>query len=233
MLEMRNVSYSYTGKGKAKVSVLENRTMKFEKGSIYALFGPSGSGKTTCLMLLGGLEIPNQGKILLDGQDISEIGYQKLRQKYVSYIFQDYMLFPYMTALENVLVSAQISLKKQDKNMVKQKATELLYSLGLVEAEVNRKVTELSGGQQQRVAIARALVTEADYILADEPTGNLDRENTVSIMELMGQIAHERNKALVIVTHSEYVRNECDHVYYIDKDMDKEGGYESCKTNIN
>lgn len=217
MLEMKNVSYSYRNRKKQEVSVLRNKSFLFEKGKIYALFGPSGSGKTTCLALLGGLESPDSGEIMLDEIDIREIGYQNLRQKYVSYIFQDYQLFPYMTALENVMVAERISHGKSEKNVMQNRCRDQLLRLGLKEEEIGRKVTELSGGQQQRVAIARALVTEADYLLADEPTGNLDKENTVHIVETMKQIAHEQDRCVIVVTHSEYVKKQCDCVYSLEE----------------
>lgn len=218
MLEMKNVSYSYHVKKRGIVPVLIDQSLSFEAGKMYALFGPSGAGKTTCLALLGGLEIPQTGEILLDGKSIAQIGYRRLRQQFVSYIFQDYQLFPYMTALENVMVAARIS-KKEDKTVLQERCDSMLKTLGLGQGERTRKVTELSGGQQQRVAIARALITDADYILADEPTGNLDKANTKNIVALMKDIAHERNKCVIIVTHSEYVKKQCDIFYPI-------GGYE-------
>ena len=180
---------------------------------MYALFGPSGSGKTTCLSLLGGLDEPDFGKVLLDGKDIKEIGPEKLRREHVAYIFQDYQLFPYMTALENVMVAERISHGKSKKSAMKERCSGFLAQLGLTKAEMNRKVTELSGGQQQRVAIARALVTEAEYILADEPTGNLDKENTAKIVEILEGIAHDQGRCVIIVTHSGYVKGQCDTVY--------------------
>lgn len=219
MLEMKGVDYSYKGKNHGEVTVFQNKSLTFEKGNVYALYGPSGSGKTTCLMLLGGLEKPDKGEIILDNRNIAEIGYQKLRQRYVSYVFQDYQLFPYMTALENVMVARKIAHKEENKKEQQKKCVDLLVSLGLEQSQMSRRVTKLSGGQQQRVAIARALATEADYILADEPTGNLDKENTVSIIELLKNIAYDKGKCVVIVTHSEYVKNRCDVTYRISKEI--------------
>ena len=212
MLEMKEVTYSYRTK-KRIVPVLRKRSFRFEKGKMYALFGPSGSGKTTCLSLLGGLEEPDFGKVLLDGTDIKEIGQEKLRREHVSYIFQDYQLFPYMTALENVMVAERISHGKSKKSAMKERCSGFLAQLGLTQAEMNRRVTGLSGGQQQRVAIARALVTDAEYILADEPTGNLDKDNAAKIVEILEGIAHEQDRCVIIVTHSEYVKKQCDTVY--------------------
>ena len=206
MLEMINVSYAYKSK-KEIVHVLDKVTYRFEIGEMYGIFGPSGSGKTTCLSLLAGLEKPDEGEILLDGENIQNIGGRKLRQNSISLVFQDYQLFDYMTSLENVMVAAQISLPDVPK---KELIKMCRYSLG--------KVTELSGGQQQRVAIARALITDAKYILADEPTGNLDKENRRKIVELLQQIAHEQDRCVIVVTHSDYVKKKCDICYEMGDD---------------
>mgnify|MGYP004476168535 CR=1 FL=1 len=176
MLEMINVSYAYKSK-KEIVHVLDKVTYRFEIGEMYGIFGPSGSGKTTCLSLLAGLEKPDEGEILLDGENIQNIGGRKLRQNSISLVFQDYQLFDYMTSLENVMVAAQISLPDVPKKELIKMCRDSLVMVGLDDSQITRKVTELSGGQQQRVAIARALITDAKYILADEPTGNLDKEN--------------------------------------------------------
>lgn len=181
MLEMINVSYAYKSK-KEIVHVLDKVTYRFEIGEMYGIFGPSGSGKTTCLSLLAGLEKPDEGEILLDGENIQNIGGRKLRQNSISLVFQDYQLFDYMTSLENVMVAAQISLPDVPKKELIKMCRDSLVMVGLDDSQITRKVTELSGGQQQRVAIARALITDAKYILADEPTGNLDKENRRKIV---------------------------------------------------
>lgn len=216
MLSMENVSYSYKNRNKVDVKVLENKSMDFEQGKFYTIYGASGSGKTTCLSLLGGLESPIEGRISLDNVDIKKIGYNNLRKHYVSYVFQDFHLFSYMTAIENVMLSIHISGKIKDKRKSKEKAITLLSSLGLIEAEMNRVVTKLSGGQQQRVAIARALATEGNYILADEPTGNLDKENTQNIIDIFKKLAVEQNKCVITVTHSESFRKQCDISYSLE-----------------
>lgn len=213
MLEMNHVTYSYH-KAKETVRVFEDKTLSFEQGTMYGIFGPSGSGKTTCLALLGGLEHPDEGEILLDGVNIEKIG-QNLRKHHISYVFQDYQLFPYMTAVENLMAAVQISEPKENYKILKEKCKGKLIDMGLEPDQIKRKVTELSGGQQQRVAIARALVTNAEYILADEPTGNLDKENTQKIVCLLQQIAHEQKKCVIVVTHSEFVKKNCDVCYRI------------------
>ncbi len=208
MLEMNHVSFSYTNKkNNLDRLVIEDRSEKFKPGTIYCIYGASGAGKTTCLSLLGGLDSPTKGTITLDDVDIKSIGYSNLRRKYISYIFQDFHLFPYMNAIENVMMAMD---NKKSKEERKQYAIELLNSVGIQRSEMKRRVTMLSGGQKQRVAIARALATESQYILADEPTGNLDKENTINIISILKNLAKEQNKCVIIVTHSERVREQCD-----------------------
>lgn len=227
MLEMINVSYAYKSK-KEIVHVLDKVTYRFEIGEMYGIFGPSGSGKTTCLSLLAGLEKPDEGEILLDGENIQNIGGRKLRQNSISLVFQDYQLFDYMTSLENVMVAAQISLSDVPKKELIKMCRDSLVMVGLDDSQITRKVTELSGGQQQRVAIARALITDAKYILADEPTGNLDKENRRKIVELLQQIAHEQDRCVIVVTHSDYVKKKCDICYEWEMTM-RNKWWQACK----
>ncbi len=210
MLSMTNVSYGYKNKNNANLLILENRTMEFKSGIFYTIYGASGSGKTTCLSLLGGLDTPVKGTIFLDGVDIKKIGYNNLRKRHVAYVFQDFHLFSYMNAIENVMIAIDIAGKIKNKKQAKEKAINLLYSLGLVEPDINRVITKLSGGQQQRVAIARALATDAKYILADEPTGNLDKENTQNIINIFKKLVYEQDKCVIVVTHSEYLKQQSD-----------------------
>lgn len=161
---------------------------------------------------------PDEGEILLDGENIQNIGGRKLRQNSISLVFQDYQLFDYMTSLENVMVAAQISLPDVPKKELIKMCRDSLVMVGLDDSQITRKVTELSGGQQQRVAIARALITDAKYILADEPTGNLDKENRRKIVELLQQIAHEQDRCVIVVTHSDYVKKKCDICYEMGDD---------------
>ena len=196
---MINVSYAYKSK-KEIVHVLDKVTYRFEIGEMYGIFGPSGSGKTTCLSLLAGLEKPDEGEILLDGENIQNIGGRKLRQNSISLVFQDYQLFDYMTSLENVMVAAQISLPDVPKKELIKMCRDSLVMVGLDDSQITRKVTELSGGQQQRVAIARALITDAKYILADEPTGNLDSASSKEILQILKSM-HEQGKTVILITH--------------------------------
>ncbi|WP_066716862.1 ABC transporter ATP-binding protein [Clostridium sp. Marseille-P299] len=216
MLSMKNVSYGYRNKNKVDILVLNNVSIDFKAGLFYSVYGASGSGKTTCLSLLGGLESPLKGTISLDGKDIKEIGYNNLRKNYVSYVFQDFHLFNYMSAIENVMLAIDITGKIKNNKLAKEKAVELLTSLGLDTQEMNRRVTKLSGGQQQRVAIARALSTDAKYILADEPTGNLDKDNTQNIIDIFKKLVKEQGKCVIAVTHSERLKEQCDICYSLE-----------------
>lgn len=216
MLELKNVTYEYQLKHRTKKVALKDISMRLEKGKFYTVFGVSGSGKTTCLSLLGGLDIPTSGKVLLDGQDVMQIGLSQLRRQYVSYIFQDYQLFTYMTAVENVMTALYISHPEMTVQDMKEKAVAVLRELGLTENEINRKVTQLSGGQMQRVAIARALAVDAQYILADEPTGNLDENNTDIIITLLRKLTDDWGKCVVVVTHSRRVQEASDVSFILD-----------------
>ncbi len=182
-LELKNVSYAYE-KGKA---VLQNVSAELETGKMYAILGPSGSGKTTLLSLLGGLDVPKQGNVLFDGEDITAKGLEHHRRNHISLIFQSYNLIDYMTPIENVRLTAKLD------------AAPILERLGLTKDETQRNVLKLSGGQQQRVAIARALASDAPVILADEPTGNLDADTAEEITRILKESAHAFGKCVVVV----------------------------------
>lgn len=201
VLEMKDISYSYEKSRKILTAV----NAVFETGKMYAILGPSGSGKTTLLSLLGGLDTPQKGEILFDGENISEHGLEYHRRNHVSLIFQNYNLIDYMTPVENVRLTA------------KQNAMSMLKSLGLTEDEAKRNVLKLSGGQQQRVAIARTLVSDAPIILADEPTGNLDEDTAAEITEVLKNCAHQMNKCVIIVTHSNELAKQVDTVFRLKK----------------
>lgn len=196
ILEMKGVSYTYD----KKTNVLNDVTAELECGKLYAILGPSGSGKTTLLSLLGGLDVPIKGQILFDGEDIGKRGLAYHRRNHVALIFQNYNLIDYMTPVENTKLTAR------------QDATPILERLGLTTAEIKRNVLKLSGGQQQRVAIARALASDATIILADEPTGNLDEDTAAEITALLKESAHQLQKCVVVVTHSNDVAKQADVV---------------------
>ncbi len=205
-LELKNVSYAYE-KGKA---VLQNVSGSLETGKMYAILGPSGSGKTTLLSLLGGLDVPTQGSVLFDGEDIAAKGLEHHRRNHISLIFQSYNLIDYMTPVENVRLTAKLD------------AAPILERLGLTKDETQRNVLKLSGGQQQRVAIARALASDAPVILADEPTGNLDADTAEEITAILKESAHAFGKCVVVVTHSGEVAKQADVVLEIKRGHLKE-----------
>ena len=194
VLETKEVFYSYAKGNK----VLSGVNAVFETGMMYAILGPSGSGKTTLLSLLGGLDSPTEGEILFDGENIAGHGLQHYRRNHVSLIFQSYNLIDYMTPVENVKLTA-----KQDPLPV-------LERLGLTKEEAKRNVLKLSGGQQQRVAIARTLASGAPFILADEPTGNLDEDTAAEISGVLKESAHELDKCVIVVTHSNELAKQAD-----------------------
>ena len=206
ILELKNVSYAYE-KGKA---VLQNVSAELETGKMYAILGPSGSGKTTLLSLLGGLDVPTQGSVLFDGEDITTKGLEHHRRNHISLIFQSYNLIDYMTPIENVRLTAKLD------------AAPILERLGLEQDEITRNVLKLSGGQQQRVAIARALASDAPVILADEPTGNLDADTAEEITAILKESAHAFGKCVVVVTHSGEVAKQADVVLEIKRGHLKE-----------
>lgn len=205
-LELKNVSYAYE-KGKA---VLQNVSGSLETGKMYAILGPSGSGKTTLLSLLGGLDVPTQGSVLFDGEDIAAKGLEHHRRNHISLIFQSYNLIDYMTPVENVRLTVKLD------------AAPILERLGLEQDEITRNVLKLSGGQQQRVAIARALASDAPVILADEPTGNLDADTAEEITAILKESAHAFGKCVVVVTHSGEVAKQADVVLEIKRGLLKE-----------
>ncbi|WP_255285188.1 ABC transporter ATP-binding protein [Bacillus thuringiensis] len=188
ILQFKNINYYYESNNK-RTTILKNVNFSFQTGSFYTILGPSGSGKTTTLSLASGLDVPKSGYVLYKGTDIRKIGLDSYRNQYVSIIFQSYNLITYMTALQNVITAMEITgVDVKDKKI---RALELLKKVGLTEIEAKRNVLQLSGGQQQRVAIARALSCNVDLLIADEPTGNLDQETSMEIIELFKELAHK------------------------------------------
>ena len=195
ILEIKNVAYSYTN---SKDNVLSSVNQKFELGKFYAIIGKSGTGKSTLLSLLAGLDKPQTGKILFENEDIEKKGYSHHRKNNISLVFQNYNLIDYLNPLENI-------------RLVNKNASEdILLELGLDKSQIKRNVMKLSGGQQQRVAIARALASDAPIILADEPTGNLDSATAGEIIAILKRLAKERNKCVIVVTHSKEVADAAD-----------------------
>lgn len=206
MIELSNITYDYTSKA-GKVHALRGVSVKFEPGKMYAITGRSGSGKTTLLSLIAGLDSPLNGTITVNGTDISGVDRDKYRRENIGMVFQAYYLLPQLTVAENIMLSSEITKQaKPDVGM-------LLEIVGLSAFHGKKRANQLSGGEQQRVAIARAIATEPPIILADEPTGNLDNENSKNIISLLKSMAHERQKCVIVVTHSEEIAAEADVRY--------------------
>ena len=207
ILEMKEVSYAYKGTSE---EVLKDINYKFEEGKCYVVKGPSGSGKTTLLSLISGLEPKYGGSIKYKGKELKEINLDTYRNKDIGIVFQSYNLLPHLTAAENIILSMDISHVKVDDKQAK--AIELMQQVGLREYMASRRVLKLSGGEQQRVAIARSLSYDPDMIIADEPTGNLDKKTEEDIMKIFTSLS-AAGKCVIIVSHSENVCNFADKVF--------------------
>ena len=201
ILETKNVSYFY--KSQKDKLILDDVSIGFECGKLYAILGPSGSGKTTFLSLLAGLDVPVKGEIRYDGKVIIPKSLNEHRKHHISLVFQSYNLIDYLTPLENVRLGGKGEPEK------------LLESIGIGQEFWHRNVMQLSGGQQQRVAIARALASDAKVLLADEPTGNLDEATAWDVIDILKRIAHKDGKCVIVVTHSKELANEADEIIHI------------------
>ena len=213
ILKLENVGYRYKDAPKDSY-VLKNINYEFEQGKMYAIKGKSGSGKTTLLSLITGLEKCTEGKILYDEKDLKKMNLDKYRNTDIGIVFQSYNLLPRLTAIENIILSMDVS-KVKIKNK-KKKALELMKSVGLSEEHSKRKILKLSGGEQQRIAIARSLSYNPNIIIADEPTGNLDKDTENEILKIFRKLASEENKCIIIVTHSQNVCDKVDTVYELE-----------------
>ena len=208
MLNIENVCYRYKNSNN---DVLKNINASFEAGRLHAIVGPSGSGKTTLLSIMAGLDKPISGKVTISGEDLANLDMDQYRREKVAMIFQAFHLFPLLTAIENVCYPME-SIGRTRKDSRK-RAAELLESVGIDEPKHKRYPSNLSGGEQQRVAIARALSTGARMLLADEPTGNLDKENSNVVLDLLRRSAHEERYAVIIVTHNMEIADAADVVF--------------------
>ncbi len=215
LIETKKLNYYYQD-GEQRRYILKDVDCTFEKGKFYTILGQSGSGKTTFLSLVSALDAPKSGEILYEGTDIKEIGYEKYRRNNVGIIFQSYNLVPYMTAAENIRVAMSITENKLPDNEL-EVAYNLLDYIGITKTKADRMVNKLSGGEQQRVAIARALATNVELVLADEPTGNLDEEMENEIVDIFKRLAHEHNKCVIVVTHSNEIASKSDETFYLRK----------------
>ncbi|SHI92541.1 putative ABC transport system ATP-binding protein [Clostridium amylolyticum] len=213
MIKIENVSRFYKV-GNEKLTVLDDVSLTIEKGEFVAIVGPSGSGKSTLMNMIGGLDKPSKGAVIIEGEDVSKLKDKKMskfRNEKIGFVFQSFNLEASLTALENVMMPLMIA-GKPDREM-KDRASSMLQSLGMGD-RMKHKPTELSGGQRQRVSIARALVNNPKIILADEPTGNLDSKSGKAVMEILTDFKNQ-GYTIVMVTHNNQEAQYADRVIRI------------------
>lgn len=215
ILESKNIYKSYQNNKKLKLEVLKNISIPIEENKISVIVGASGAGKSTLLHILSGLDRPDNGEVIFESENIFKFSDERLahfRNKNIGFVFQFHHLLPEFTAAENIAIPRLASGAKLTEAL--SRAEELLKLVGLIERK-DHKPAELSGGEQQRVAVARALVNDPKIIFADEPTGNLDSQNSKSVHELILKLKDEFNKTFVIVTHNPELMNLADRIFEI------------------
>jgi putative ABC transport system ATP-binding protein len=222
---LEDVAKSYR-RGRIEIEIFSNLTLGIEAGSFVALMGPSGSGKTTLLNLIGGLDRPSGGRVVVGGEDIGgmpEGELAKWRSRHLGFIFQFYNLMPNLTAAENV--GLPLLLRKLGWREREQRVKTALELVGLGDRARHRP-RELSGGQQQRVAIARAIVSDPAILLADEPTGDLDRDTSAEVLDLLSLLHSEFGKTIIMVTHDELAARAARRILHLDKGrfVSRDGG---------
>lgn len=213
LIEVKNLNKIY-GSGEAEVKALKNINLNIEQGEFVAIVGQSGSGKSTLLHLIGGVDIPSSGEVIIDGKNIYKLKEKELsilRRRKLGFIFQFFNLIPVLTAQENIEMPVLLDNEKIDKKYM----NELLRILGLEERK-NNYPSQLSGGQQQRVSIGRGLANKPSIILADEPTGNLDSKNSKEVLELLKYCAKKYNQTLILITHDINIAKSADRVITIE-----------------
>ena len=215
VIQCQNVGKTYDD-GSLKVEVLRNIDFQVTSGEGIGIIGASGSGKSTLLHILGGLDKPTSGEVKIQGQglnSLSQVAIGQLRNRHLGFVYQFHHLLPEFSALENVMMPLLVARKSRAEAQAA--AAEILEKVGLG-SRMTHRPGELSGGERQRAAIARALVTKPDCLLADEPTGNLDRKNATHALEMMLELKHELGTALIVVTHDEQLAKRFDRVLTMD-----------------
>lgn len=213
ILEVKNLCKTY-GKGETEVKALNNVSFSVDKGEFVAIIGPSGSGKSTLLHILGGVDVPTSGSVIINGEDISKLNETALaifRRRQIGLIYQFYNLIPILTVEENLTLPLRLDGRKPDERQTEY----LVKTLGL-ESRLDHLPNQLSGGQQQRVSIGRALINNPALMLADEPTGNLDSENSKEIVSLLRKFNKEQNQTVIIITHDERIALAADRIIEIE-----------------
>ena len=215
VIEISNLTKIYND-SEIKVKAVDNIDLSFEQGEFATIVGPSGSGKTTLLNMIGGLDKPTEGEIIINGKNIGEFSSSKLidfRLNNIGFVFQAYNLIPVLTAKENVEFIMELQGKKRIER--DERSMELLSAVGLAD-RVNSRPSKLSGGQQQRVAVARALASKPKFILADEPTANLDSKSTETLLDIMETLNKEENITFIFSTHDQRVVNKAHRVITVE-----------------
>ncbi|MFC2065161.1 ABC transporter ATP-binding protein [Chloroflexota bacterium] len=212
LLELQDVSYSYNSKYQ-KVNALKYINCSFEPGRAYAIFGKSGSGKSTMLSLLAGLDVPDSGQVLFDGEPTSTMDLARYRRECAAMIYQSFRLLPLLTVSENITYPMELRGFKGEK--ARSRARDLVSRVALPETVLDRFPNMLSGGEQQRVGIARALSMNTRLLLADEPTGNLDEENSINIIDILVNLAHNDGYCVIIGTHDMSILPKMDKAFHI------------------
>ncbi len=215
IIEAKNI-YKVYNETKVPVNALNGVDLKIEEGEFTAIVGPSGSGKTTLLNILGGLDLPSEGDIFIEGTNLKDLSSKQLidfRLHNIGFVFQSYNLIPVLTAKENT--EFILELQKVPKKERMQKAMELLEAVGVAD-KADHRPGQLSGGQQQRVAVARALASQPRFIIADEPTANLDSRSTNDLLEIMAEMNRKYNSTFIFATHDQRVMDKAHRIVTID-----------------
>ncbi len=215
VIEIKNLTKIYNNSVNP-VTAVDNVTINFEKGEFTAIVGPSGSGKTTLLNLIGGLDKPTSGNIIVENTDLSVLSQKQLveyRLNNIGFVFQSYNLIPVLTSFENV--SFIMELQGKDKKVIRERASEILDEVGLGDKKESRP-GQLSGGQQQRVAVARAMASRPKFIIADEPTANLDSKSTEKLLVMMEELNRKENVTFIFSTHDQRVVNKARRVILLE-----------------